>query len=90
VIEDREIKDNPVLEEKVDCMHAILAAWSIGNEVDHTGNWLMQALQLTNLNREFAEVWEAVTGVEIGELRLFKEERKIRLLISLLCRSVWP
>lgn len=83
VIEDREIKDNPVLGEKVDCMHAILAAWSFGEGVDDTGNWLMQALQLTYLDKEFAEVWEAVTGVDIGELRSFNKERKMRMLMSL-------
>jgi hypothetical protein len=69
VLEDEEIKGNPVLGEKVDCMHAILAAWSIGEGgTDPTASWLLQALELAELDREFAGVWEGVVGVEIGEL----------------------
>lgn len=59
-----DIKGSVVLEEKKDCMHAILVAWG-GRDVDVQGRWISQAVQLVDLGMEFAREWEVVTGVRV-------------------------
>ena len=59
-----EIKGSVVLEEKKDCMHAILVAWG-GREVDMQGRWITQAIELVDLGMGFAREWEVVTGVRV-------------------------
>lgn len=65
VREGIEGRETVVLGEKVDCIHAILAVWSF-KDIDIHGNWVTQAIELTELGKEFARIWEDVTGVKVG------------------------
>jgi hypothetical protein len=72
MMEEGEIKRNVVLGEKVDCIIAILAAWG-NKDVDVHGNWVQQAIQLTEIGVEFAREWEVVTGVRVGKFGAIEE-----------------
>ncbi|RDL33883.1 uncharacterized protein BP5553_08251 [Venustampulla echinocandica] len=66
VLEGGKFRGRPktTMAENVDCIHAILVAWS--DDTDTCGSWVSQAMELTELCLAFARGWEALTGKKLG------------------------
>lgn len=85
MIKDEELKKNVRLWQKVDCIHAILAAWN--KDVDAHGSWVLQAMELTTLDVDFAKEWRLATGwgnEELDSLSAVENFSPIKLRKSIL------